>query len=564
MNRGRLTAALVVALLAAASGPARAYTRSTVSSSQATGIAWDLANDTTYLATVDDGAVLYRLHAAGSADVSAGSAQAAVERAFRTWSGVAASSLRFRREPDTANATTLNDDEFTVFWSETGTLLDQGTAATEDDVSIAGALAVAFVYREDSGPETGEIIDANIVFNGADFAWTVTPAIHSTRYDIESVALHEIGHTLGLDHSPVAAASLFPRIGSGRDSGRRLAADDVAGLTAIYPGGNTAAGRGTITGTVSNGVPLLGAQVWARDPQGRVLANAVTDAAGVYTMAGLSPGPVTLHTQPVNAAGSFSLYSVSNMGPYYASTSRDFSYSGGLAGEVLAGDQVTADLTPPPGPPALEVKLISRAGSWSNVGISLRRGETSLLVGVAGPGLPTTGTPLKVSGQDVTVEATVFGTVAGLPSIEVRVSVAADAALGARDLVVTGAGGITVALGAITLRHAQDPDLPPEVTNLSALMLAPGLDLTWEPSPGAAWYRLYRGDLGALRAGNFPHQVVQDACYLSVPGAALMDEAESPGMRYFLVTALGAGEQEGTPGTDSEGMPRPAGSGSCP
>ena len=564
MKRYLLTTTLLLAALASGAGQAMAYSRSTVSSSQAAGIAWDLDNDSSYLATVEDGAVLYHLHAAGSADVFGGADLEAVARAFRTWSGVSTSSLRFRRDLDTLNDTTLNDDEFTIFWSETGTLLDQGTAATEDDVSIAGALAVAFVYREVSGPETGEILDANIVFNGADFAWTVTPEIHSTRYDIESVALHEIGHTLGLDHSPVAAASLFPRIGSGRDGGRRLAADDVAGLTAIYPGGNAADSRGTITGFVGTGFPLLGAQVWARDAQGRVLAHAVTDAAGEYVMAGLPPGPVSLHTQPVNEPGGFSLYSIANMGPYYAATSRDFSYTGGVAVDVPAGGQVAPDLTPPPGPPLMELKLISRAGSWSNVGVTLRRGDSGQYVGVAGPGLPTSGTPLKVSGNDITVEETVFGTVAGLTSIQIRVTVAGNAALGARDLVVTGPGGTTVALGAITLGHAQDPALPPEVSNLAVAVTGPDLELSWESAPGAAWYRLYEGELGSLRAGSFIHQVATDACYLSIPLAALTSETQSPALRYYLVTALGDGEAEGTIGTSSEGTDRPAGSAACP
>ncbi|RWR73117.1 metalloendoproteinase 2-MMP-like protein [Cinnamomum micranthum f. kanehirae] len=51
--------------------------------------------------------------------------------------------------------------------------------------------------------------------------------------DLESVAVHEIGHLLGLGHSSVEEAIMFPTISSGT---RRveLAADDVTGIQLLY------------------------------------------------------------------------------------------------------------------------------------------------------------------------------------------------------------------------------------------------------------------------------------------------------------------------------------------
>lgn len=50
--------------------------------------------------------------------------------------------------------------------------------------------------------------------------------------DVESVALHEIGHLLGLGHSSVREAIMFPSISSGETKG--LHADDIQGITALY------------------------------------------------------------------------------------------------------------------------------------------------------------------------------------------------------------------------------------------------------------------------------------------------------------------------------------------
>ncbi|XP_057486757.1 metalloendoproteinase 2-MMP-like [Actinidia eriantha] len=51
-------------------------------------------------------------------------------------------------------------------------------------------------------------------------------------YDLETVALHEIGHLLGLDHSSVQNAIMFPTIFSGVTKG--LHGDDIQGIKILY------------------------------------------------------------------------------------------------------------------------------------------------------------------------------------------------------------------------------------------------------------------------------------------------------------------------------------------
>ena len=92
--------------------------------------------------------------------------------------------------------------------------------------------------------------------------------VQSGRFDIQSVMVHEYGHALGLGHSGVGGATMWPSIGSGAESGRSINSDDSAGVQAIYGAssgtkpmvcetsvsGNTLTIRGTRFDPVDNGV----------------------------------------------------------------------------------------------------------------------------------------------------------------------------------------------------------------------------------------------------------------------------------------------------------------------
>ena len=51
-------------------------------------------------------------------------------------------------------------------------------------------------------------------------------------FDVETVALHEIGHLLGLGHSSVQNAIMYPTINPGMTKG--LHGDDIQGIRALY------------------------------------------------------------------------------------------------------------------------------------------------------------------------------------------------------------------------------------------------------------------------------------------------------------------------------------------
>ena len=88
-----------------------------------------------------------------------------------------------------------------------------------------------------------------------------------------------------------------------------------------------------------------------------------------------------------------------------------------------------------------------------------------------------------------------------------------------------------------------------------------GVHLSWDPEPGAATYRVYRGALPAATGvpGAFDSAEAGTRC---TPETELVD-AEEAGSSYFLVTALDASGFEGPVGSGTLG-PRSVGGADCP
>jgi len=165
---------------------------------------------------------------------------------------------------------------------------------------------------------TGQLLESDIFFNSA-FAWSVAPNGESGKFDLQSIALHEIGHFSGLGHSALgetelldgggrrvisSEAVMFPvAFTAGSTAGRALKADDIAGITDLYPSAD-AAPLGSLSGRVTkNGLAVFGAHVVAIDvATGLMVGGFTLDSQGDFSIGGLSPGPHVVRVEPLDDA----------------------------------------------------------------------------------------------------------------------------------------------------------------------------------------------------------------------------------------------------------------------
>src|SRR5204862_6711255 len=121
---------------------------------------------------------------------------------------------------------------------------------------------------------TGEVLEADIFLNSS-FSWSVANGGEQGRQDVESIALHELGHLHGLGHSMLgeteligggrrvigAEAVMFPIAVSSGTVTRTLRADDVAGIPDIYGNQTFRNSTGSLSGReTKNGAGVHRAQ----------------------------------------------------------------------------------------------------------------------------------------------------------------------------------------------------------------------------------------------------------------------------------------------------------------
>jgi len=237
-----------------------------------------------------------------SGGVSASQLQTTVAAAFATWEAVPTSTIAFSFVGFTG-ASPFADDSVNVI----------GFESSPGDDRVLGATGFTIDTL------TGAIVESDIFFNSA-FTWSVSDPGDPARFDLQSVALHEIGHFLGLGHSALGETQLtgpdlrrvlasssvmFPiAFSRGNTLDRVLQPDDVAGISSLYPTSDFARRTGSIRGRVLKaGRGVFGAHVVAFNQRTGTMTGAFSlNQSGEFELLGLSPGPHVLRVEPLDDA----------------------------------------------------------------------------------------------------------------------------------------------------------------------------------------------------------------------------------------------------------------------
>lgn len=97
-------------------------------------------------------------------------------------------------------------------------------------------LAATFIgYYDQRSDGSYRIFDADIVTNGR-YDWTTLDESDgcSSEFYMEGVQVHEVGHVLGLGHTDVNGATMYPSVSSCNNGPATIENDDVAGIQALY------------------------------------------------------------------------------------------------------------------------------------------------------------------------------------------------------------------------------------------------------------------------------------------------------------------------------------------
>lgn len=84
--------------------------------------------------------------------------------------------------------------------------------------------------------QTGDdrIYDADVYTNTSVALYSSRESGCSSEYDIDGIMAHEVGHVIGIGHSNVSGATMYPSVSACNTGNRSLASDDFAARDDLY------------------------------------------------------------------------------------------------------------------------------------------------------------------------------------------------------------------------------------------------------------------------------------------------------------------------------------------
>ncbi|GAB7045141.1 hypothetical protein JCM9534A_02670 [Catenuloplanes indicus JCM 9534] len=208
----------------------------------------------------------------GTADITGAAEIDAVRAAFATWA--AAAPLTF------AEVSAGQNPDIRIGWRP----------AADPDLSMVGGTLAHADFPPGCSVVTNTL-PKPLHFDDSEHTWSV--GAQSGAFDVETVALHEIGHLLGLAHSSVPGAVMFPTVRPNFEL-RSLTDDDLAAVTSLYePPWREIGHANDVTAMAGLNGKLYCTtrdnQLWMRDPIAwEVDWVAIGHANNVVAMAGLN------------------------------------------------------------------------------------------------------------------------------------------------------------------------------------------------------------------------------------------------------------------------------------
>jgi hypothetical protein len=180
--------------------------------------------------------VSYAVNKLGTQELDPADSRAVIKKCFQAWTDV-------KCADGTVSKMTFQEldpvDCHKSEYNKTGTNVN--VVLFQDDDwkyhGIDGTLAKTSVTYNDG---TGEIYDADIEVNSANNTVTITDDPAKVEYDLQAILTHEVGHFIGLAHSPNPDAVMFASYSPGSVAQRILTPDDIAAVCKVYPSTNTA------------------------------------------------------------------------------------------------------------------------------------------------------------------------------------------------------------------------------------------------------------------------------------------------------------------------------------